>query len=1440
MSSSLPNPKPEKVKSRWTRNSELEFGQGTEQHNGDSKPLDSPSTSHSPLSHNTSANILKPEPEPLPAYGHLEENVYLFERKKSKSKKEMRRMVCNCILTKEERQKGILGCLDDCLNRMLMIECGSRCLLGDHCANKRFQKKQFAKVEPFKTHKKGWGLRALQPIQPGQFIVEYVGEVLDPREFKQRVKRYAKENKEHFYFMALKSDEIIDATVKGNLTRFINHSCDPNGETQKWTVNGELRIGFFACKFIDAGEEITFDYQFQRYGKKAQKCFCESPQCRGYIGSTEVTTIDIDGSSLPSKSRVQDKENDERAIEDEFEDLGLEEEIAKLTASVGLRNRQQTLMLARLMVRAEDSSSRQQLLEVLKATQEMAYLRLFLDYHGLQLLWSWMVDLEDVYLKGQILETLTNLPIPHRTALKDSKVLDIVERWSKSTENGNGSESVSLNALLPVIVEPSSLLVVNVKKEPKLEDQVKLEDQDFQAQKLENGLTSGDDGVMKHENFTQEKEESKSESVENDSHDHLESNVPNESSSRASENFKNEFNSATTDNLNSEIDNLQVEVELEVGLESEVKTKPELNGIMEDSLLSDEAGKSTPIVDFEVCKPKESVKPRETRSASSSSSSGGTTPLVPSSTGEKIIGRRISVKSRNDSKDESNKENASVKEIVKPLPNIPMLAQKLLYMWKDLKEGFRIPRLERQKRLEDEKEADRKTIEMEERRAKGLPLINDSDSKRGVDNRNSTLASILGLRKKQKRPQDDRKSIENNVSSFQPPNSSFMTGESTGPTPPKVCKEAHRMQFEMDLMRKQYEEALSSYHKQMEQYTAMIQQQTLGPGTPQQHIHQNALASLPNTPQQSGFESSHASGSTPNQNSFKRSSSFLSPVTGGTGPPHPPPPPPSLGSMYPENIPHQGYQVANDYPSSIPVASSFPQMGVFNENQSSFPAGSPHLNHINNNSTSSTSHTVTVISDEHLRKTEGNYCSGSSATASPSTHQSFPSYKNPFLIECTNNLNHSLLSDEKAVILTDYGVEYVPIRQSPQSKKADEASVKTSKSPLNDALKQKPFNPIYPPPGTFYITKEGSSYFIPSPFDSHGHQVRLKVFENVSKPHPTSKTKETVSTALPPNWRRAKDSEGNVYYYNRLTKSIQWEIPEVDMSSINDGQEISKTEGNFIKVVVSNADSTSTPRNETLPEKSDSSSTSSSGSICAISTPSTSRLIAQTTTLLNNNDSSPRGSPEAHPLVNGLSETSDLFVNEDSNEIAGTPSHTLPGSYECNSLRKKNSMESDSIILGSDTAATDCSMAVETNDGELMHTVNRRSKTERMEKRMKDRFKTEMSEHIKYCLNPYRKPDCPFGRILSTEHFKYVARKLTHFVMVKELKHCRNIEDLSCSETVKHKAKDYVKKYMAKQGPVYRPESIEDDKKLSPKELSQMTQENVSDDHRVDIASSNQ
>jgi histone-lysine N-methyltransferase SETD2 len=57
--------------------------------------------------------------------------------------------------------------------------------------------------------------------------------VVDVKEFKRRCEKYSKNKNEHFYFMALRNDQFIDATKKGNIARFFNHSCDPNCETQK-------------------------------------------------------------------------------------------------------------------------------------------------------------------------------------------------------------------------------------------------------------------------------------------------------------------------------------------------------------------------------------------------------------------------------------------------------------------------------------------------------------------------------------------------------------------------------------------------------------------------------------------------------------------------------------------------------------------------------------------------------------------------------------------------------------------------------------------------------------------------------------------------------------------------------------------------------------------------------------------------------------------------------------------------------------------------------------------------------------------------------------------------------------------------------------------------------------------------------------------------------
>lgn len=201
--------------------------------------------------------------EGLGLFEQIIDNEFKSERNISK---EAKRMTCDCFLTPSEIERGEFGCGEDCLNRLLMIECGSRCVVGSRCTNKRFQKHQNSDCTIFKTEKKGFGLMANSFIAAGEFVMEYVGEVLNSRQFEHRANEYSKEQNKHYYFMALRSDCVIDATARGNISRFINHSCDPNAETQKWTVNGELRIGFFSTKDIMAGQEITFDYQFQRYG----------------------------------------------------------------------------------------------------------------------------------------------------------------------------------------------------------------------------------------------------------------------------------------------------------------------------------------------------------------------------------------------------------------------------------------------------------------------------------------------------------------------------------------------------------------------------------------------------------------------------------------------------------------------------------------------------------------------------------------------------------------------------------------------------------------------------------------------------------------------------------------------------------------------------------------------------------------------------------------------------------------------------------------------------------------------------------------------------------------------------------------------------------------------------------------------------------------------
>ena len=131
----------------------------------------------------------------------------------------------------------------------------------------------------------GRGVYAREAIPAGTRIVEYRGERITMAEAEARYPEDAG-TAYHTFLFAVDDEVVIDAAYRGNIARWINHSCDPNCEA---VIDDDGRIYIESIRDIEPGEELAYDYNYilpQRHTAKMKArfpCHCGAESCRGTI-----------------------------------------------------------------------------------------------------------------------------------------------------------------------------------------------------------------------------------------------------------------------------------------------------------------------------------------------------------------------------------------------------------------------------------------------------------------------------------------------------------------------------------------------------------------------------------------------------------------------------------------------------------------------------------------------------------------------------------------------------------------------------------------------------------------------------------------------------------------------------------------------------------------------------------------------------------------------------------------------------------------------------------------------------------------------------------------------------------------------------------------------------------------------------------------------------
>ncbi|KJZ72833.1 Histone-lysine N-methyltransferase, H3 lysine-36 specific [Hirsutella minnesotensis 3608] len=357
----------------------------------------------------------------------------------------------DCDCRDEWRDGENLACGEDsdCINRATKMECSANtgnCAGG--CQNQRFQRKQWANVSVIKTEKKGFGLRTDSDLQPHDFVYEYIGEVINEPTFRRRMLQYDQEGIKHFYFMSLNKNEFVDATKKGNLGRFCNHSCSPNCYVDKWVVGDKLRMGIFALRTVRAGEELVFNYNVDRYGADPQPCYCGEPNCVGFIGGKTQTeratklpaaTVealgidDADGwdTAVAKKPRKKRADEDDEDYVNSIQPRGLDEDDARKVMATLMQCKEKWIAV--------------KLLERIQRCDEERVIHCVMRMHAYQILKTTLntfIDDHNVVL--QVLKILDKMPRLTRNKIQDSNIEVTIEGLTGSNHDDVTSMSKKL------------------------------------------------------------------------------------------------------------------------------------------------------------------------------------------------------------------------------------------------------------------------------------------------------------------------------------------------------------------------------------------------------------------------------------------------------------------------------------------------------------------------------------------------------------------------------------------------------------------------------------------------------------------------------------------------------------------------------------------------------------------------------------------------------------------------------------------------------------------------------------------------------------------------------------------------------------------------------------------------------------------------------------